>query len=303
MLVISIALNVYLILPDPSHDWSELFMKRSSRDLIIMDNHNIIQVNSSNWSSVHNTSVHHILAVMIVSAPANLDRRNAVRRTWLNGYEKRKYHARFVIGTRNLTDYHIQDLVEENSIHHDIVLLDLDDHYEQLSHKVLAGLIWFDRNIDFSYLLKCDDDSFALLDKMESDLHQRNHSNGLYYWGYFVSHARPFKEGKFAESRWKFCDLYFPYAYGGGYVLSADVVHRIASNAEFLIVYNNEDVSVSAWTISYDMERRHDVRFDTGEWSKGCKNTFLITHKQSIYDLKQKHALYVNSGKICKESI
>ena len=294
MLVISMALNVYLILPEGSRDWTQIFIKRSSRD--VKSN----GVNSSNSSSVHNSTVHYTLAVMIVSAPANQDRRNVLRNTWLNGYEQRKYHVRFVIGTGNLTDYHTQDLIEENSTHHDIILLDLEDHYEQLSHKVLAGLVWFARNIDFSYLLKCDDDSFALLDKIESDLHQRNHTHGL-YWGYFVSNARPFTEGKFAEPEWKFCDHYFPYAFGGGYVLSADVVHRIAHNADALIVYNNEDVSVSAWTISYDIERRHDVRFDTAEVSRGCRNTFLVTHKQSIQDMKQKHAVYVNSGIICKE--
>ena len=244
---------------------------------------------------------HYNLAVMISSAPGYIERRNAVRRTWMKGYSKppRKFFTKFLIGTGNLDTKTIQELEEENSQHHDMVLLhNLEDKYQNLAYKTLAGLVWFDRNVNYSYVLKCDDDTFVTPDRIEDELLKRDHSQGL-YWGYFVGYNTPLKVGKWAELKWKFCDTYFPYAYGGGYVLSADVVHRIAANADAMIVYNNEDVSVGAWTVIYDIERRHDVRFDSS-YTRGCKNDFLTTHQPELKNFVERHQLFSTSGILCR---
>jgi len=235
------------------------------------------------------------LVVAIMSAPGNINRRNIVRDTWLG----RSKHARFIIGTKNLSTTLIQSLENEQTLHNDLLLLeDFEDHYKKLSHKVLATLVWFDSTMSFKYLLKCDDDSFVLLDRMEKALKKRNHTRDL-YWGYFVGNNNPKLTGQWAETNWRFCDLYFPYAYGGGYVLSANIVRHIAKNSDSMIVYSNEDVSVGAWTVVYEMERWHDVRFDTYGKSRGCRNDFIVTHKQSVKEMRQKHKLYKATGKLC----
>ena len=244
---------------------------------------------------------YYMLAVLILTAPGNFHRRDTIRKTWKNGYQKRKFFIRFVIGAQNLKDDIVKQLQNENLVHNDILLLpDTEDYYQNLAHKVLASLIWFDTNVNYSYLFKCDDDTFALLDKIEDELHQRDHSQSL-YWGYFIGNNYPVKTGIWAETDWKFCDTYFPYAFGGGYVLSADIVHRIAVNADKVIVYKNEDVSVGAWTVIYDIERKHDVRFDTGEakLSRGCRNSYLVFHKHSVVQMREKHEQYVKSGVVC----
>ena len=249
------------------------------------------------------TPMKYMLAVLILTAPGNFNRRNIIRNTWKNGYQKRKFFIRFVIGAQNLKDDIVEQLQNENLIHNDILLLPhTEDYYQNLAHKVLASLVWFDANVNYSYLFKCDDDTFALLDKIEDELHQRDHSQGL-YWGYFIGNNYPARTGIWAETNWKFCDTYFPYALGGGYVLSADVVKQIAVNADKMIVYKNEDVSVGAWTVIYDIERKHDVRFDTGEarLSRGCRNRYLVFHKQSEMQMREKHEQYTKSGVMCKE--
>ena len=243
---------------------------------------------------------HYTLAVMISSSPGYSERRDAVRRTWMKGYSKktRKFFTKFVIGIRDLDRETIQKLEKENSKHNDMILFpDLVDNYDSLGHKTLAGLIWFDKNVNYSYLLKCDDDTFVIPDKIEDELLQRDSSQGL-YWGYFAGDNPPFREGKWAEPNWKFCDYYFPYAYGGGYVLSADIVHRVVVNADAMIVYKNEDASVGVWTVIYDIERKHDVRFDSS-LTRGCKNNFLTTHQPELKRFNEKHRLYSTSGKLC----
>ena len=243
---------------------------------------------------------HYTLAVMISSSPGYSERRDAVRRTWIRGYSKqtRKFFTKFVIGTRGLDRETAQKLEIENLKHDDMVLFpDLLDNYNNLGYKTLAGLIWFDKNVNYSYLLKCDDDTFVIPDKIEDELLLRNGSQGL-YWGYFTGENYPLTKGKWAETNWKFCDNYFPYAYGGGYVLSADIVHRIVVNADAMIVYKNEDVSVGAWTVSFHMERKHDVRFDSS-YSRGCKNNFLVTHQPELKHFNEKHHLYNTSRKLC----
>ena len=257
-------------------------------------------VNHSRNNHSH-TLQHYLLATMILSSVGNKDRRDVIRNTWKDGYRNRTHYLKFVIGTQGVGSEDTDKLRKEKAVNEDMLFLpDLVDSYQNLSHKVLKTFVWLDHNLNYSYLLKTDDDSFILLDSIEDDLRKREDPRGL-YWGYFIGNAIPQHEGPWAEDNWIFCDTYFPYAFGGGYILSADVVHRIAVNADGIIVFNNEDVNVGAWTAVFDIERKHDVRFDTEEISRGCKNSFLITHKQSIEDMQAMHNLYITTGKICQK--
>jgi hypothetical protein len=61
------------------------------------------------------------------------------------------------------------------------------------------------------------------------------------------------------------CDLYLPYATGGGYLLGTQLVTYLAENAQLVDRFFNEDVSVGAWLAPLNVTRVHDTRFDT-EW-------------------------------------
>ena len=97
-------------------------------------------------------------------------------------------------------------------------------------------------------------------------------------------------------------DRYIPYALGGGYVLSHDLVSYISSNSELLKLFNNEDVSVGTWLAPLkNVHRKHDVRFDTESISRGCNNKHIVSHKQSVEDLKSKHYMLTTStNRICE---
>lgn len=55
------------------------------------------------------------------------------------------------------------------------------------------------------------------------------------YWGYFSgqSHVNS-NSGKWMESDWFLCDYYLPYALGGGYVISRNIVDFIGKNVDLL---------------------------------------------------------------------
>ena len=89
---------------------------------------------------------------------------------------------------------------------------------------------------------------------------------------------------------------------GGGYVLSHDLVNYISTNSELLKPFNSEDVSVGTWLSPLkNVHRVHDVRFDTEYKSRGCNNKHIVSHKQSVEELKSKHyGLSSSSRKLCE---
>ncbi|XP_078659793.1 beta-1,3-galactosyltransferase 6-like [Branchiostoma floridae x Branchiostoma belcheri] len=238
------------------------------------------------------------LAVLVTTSSNHIEKRDAARETWLT-YGNSSMFKRFVIGTGSADQNEVARLNRENRGQGDLLLLDnVHDSYSTLSSKVLHMLAWLDRNVDFEYVLKVDDDSFARLDVMEKELKQR--SGESLYWGFFHGDAKVPKEGPLEDHDWVLCDRYVPYALGGGYVLSADLVHYIAANVDSLKLYRSEDVTVGAWLGPLSIKREHDVRFDTMNHSRGCSNQYLVTHKQSEDEMRKKHQHLQKTGRLCE---
>jgi galactosylxylosylprotein 3-beta-galactosyltransferase len=84
-------------------------------------------------------------------------------------------------------------------------------------------------------------------------------------------------------------------------VLSSDLVSFLALNAKSWRHFTSEDISVGAWLGAVEAERKHDRRFDTEHRSRGCSNSYLVTHKQSP---EQVSALWRNlreQGAMCEQ--
>ena len=249
----------------------------------------------------HTKSRHYLLVVLILSSLEGRRRRDSIRQTWMKGYKEKELGVlvQFAIGIKDLLTSDMEALSSEQTTHGDLLLLsDLQESYFSLTKKVLLSFKTVDANINFSYLLKCDDDTFVILDTILKELAQRT-SKQSYYWGFFDGRAHVKRKGKWTEKKWFLCDRYLPYALGGGYILSHDLVKRIVSNSDSLILYNSEDVSVGAWLSPYEAERRHDVRFNTEFVSRGCRNQYVVSHKQSIKDMISKQGLLEEKGKQC----
>lgn len=294
-----------------------------------------------------------LLVIVILSAPKNIDQRNAIRQTWLNlvpkvdetadnlGADSLQFDQHgflqqqtiiqqsssmdsfktrmtkaiykplkkdlnlnilhyFAIGTENLPLAESNRLVKEHAKHHDLLLLnDLSDSYENLTLKLLKTIEAVANIESFEYLLKADDDTYVKLDYLLEDLHafdksmKRKQTSGAntpkpeLYWGYFNGRATVKIRGQWKELNFNLCERYLPYALGGGYVISKNLVHYIAQNSRSLSRYVSEDISMGIWLSSFrNVYRKHDTRFDTAYMPRKCQNYHIVLHKRTTVDMR-----------------
>ena len=247
------------------------------------------------------------LIVVIFSSSSNDDRRHAIRETWLRLSAKRKIRHYFIVGTLDLNESELNSLYSEQRLYNDMVLFPhLRDTYSSLSLKLLLTLKWFSNKMSFNYLVKVDDDSFLRIDQLFDELLDRTIAKTdtkPLYMGYFDGRAHVKRSGQWSEPNWLLCDRYLPYALGGGYVVSQELVRFIAKNAPLLQLFRSEDVSLGVWLSPFNINRIHDIRFDTEYMSRGCLNRHIITHKQSADNMKTLFKNLQTFGKLCKNEI
>ncbi|XP_046326793.1 beta-1,3-galactosyltransferase 6-like isoform X1 [Haliotis rufescens] len=241
------------------------------------------------------------LVILILTGPENAERRHAMRETWLLDLPK-DVAVFFVIGTKQLSKDIEDRLMRENMLRKDLLLLkNHEESYLGLSNKLLTSLEWIHEHVDFKFLLKVDDDSFVRLDALLKELKFKDEEK--LYWGFFDGRAHVKQRGKWKEQEWVLCDRYLPYALGGGYVVSSDLVHYVASNANYLKTFISEDVSLGVWLAPVNVNRLHDPRFDTEYRSRGCRNIYLVTHKKSILQMRDLHQTLQTTGHLCRAEL
>nr|CAH7719209.1 unnamed protein product [Callosobruchus chinensis] len=246
----------------------------------------------------------------------------------------------FVIGNFGLKPDEKKHMTDEQKVHKDLLILPIQDNYKNLTYKVKQTFQWlsdqYDYGVNFKYVLKCDEDSFVHLKSFVDELieierlylspsnlqtvfkaledndgktistniqvNNKNSQKQLdLYWGYFSGNARIFTKGKWKETDWIFSDKYLPYAVGGGYLLSKNLVIYIGKNADNLRTFNAEDVSVGFWLAPVDnILRIHDTRFDTAWRSRGCQNHHLVVHDVSTHEMMELYKNLEEIDQLCK---
>lgn len=251
----------------------------------------------------------YLLLVLIHSSPTALEMRNAIRETWLKDNQKQeRFAGRFVIGLAELTPADLALLSCENIKHADILFLpDIVEPTKardfSSSEKLLESFIWATaENADFRYIFKCTDSTFALLREIMTELEARKDGSDDYLWGFFSGGTQATKEGRLGENNWNLCTHYLPYPEGGGYVISRELVSILHTLNEDLEHYIHDDIALGVWFSPFNgIERRHDVRFNTGYYSRGCNNVYLVTHKESASSMLRKHSSQTRTGVLCEK--
>lgn len=239
------------------------------------------------------------LVILLLSSPKNFDQRDVVRTTWLNN-DLANVKSYFVVGTKDLHSEEVSKLNEENRLNQDLLLLShVQDSYRSLTEKLVESLKWIDAKVKFSFLFKGDDDSFVRIELLLRELQNRTPEGT--YLGFFDGRARVKRTGQWAEPNWILCDRYLPHARGGGYILSTDLVHYIATNAALLQRFSSEDISVGAWLGPLNIHRIHDPRFDTEYVSRGCSNSYIVTHKQDAEMMRAKRRSLEVNRTLCEK--
>ena len=206
--------------------------------LIIICVHYLSSVRCASNNKIKSTNLKlkYRLIVLILSSPDHLAQRDTIRKTWLSEkYSDVKYL--FALGTLDIHPDQRVTLQSEKQKFNDLLLLPkLQDSYATLTKKILHAFLHLYEEYDFNFLLKCDHDSFALLNRIliELDRWESKDTKKHLYWGFFNGRAQVKRSGPWRETDWILCDYYLPYALGGGYVLSYKLVEFIAKNADVL---------------------------------------------------------------------
>ena len=86
------------------------------------------------------------------------------------------------MGVNGLDDSQINKLHKENKTHGDIVFLDnFTEGIWALTNKTIALMKWATENVEFAYLMKCDDDTFVYVKNAVMELKRRPTTKRLYY--------------------------------------------------------------------------------------------------------------------------
>jgi len=223
------------------------------------------------------TSEVYTLLIVIPSSPKRVDKRHLIRETWYKKYQNSSLvTVRFVVGLLNLTNQVKSDLYAEQEKFHDLVLMeDLLDSYKNLTRKTLYTFIWAAYNVNFLYLFKCDDDTYPQLERLLFELLERESTHRL-YWGFFLQNAPVRRTGKWRDREWSLGKHYVKFAIGGAYIISSDLIDLVVNNAPYLQLFTNEDVAVGLWLASFDIERKHDLRFCRFFHAQGCTEDSMM---------------------------
>ncbi len=293
----------------PARAEDPALVQRRSERRHVLEHHNRGACNETHLESPPVVGGPRRLLVLIHSTPRAVEMRDAIRGTWLrDNHKQRDFVARFVVGVANLRPGDLSLVACENMEHGDMLLL---PNYEEpsksrggssSSEKLLQSFIWAQENTDFDYIFKCTDSTFAVMEKILAELRQREaKKKGDYLWGFFAGGIQASKTGRLGEENWYLCTHYLPYPEGGGYIISKDLVSLLTSVGDDLEHYLHDDIALGVWLSPFSgIERRHDVRFNTGFYSRGCSNQYIVTHRESMHNMRVRSIL-LKKGILCEE--
>ena len=194
----------------------------------------------------------------------------------------------------------MEELKKESLEYNDLMLMtNVTDSKETLTRRTFESFSEVVTKFKFQYALKCDDDSIADVQRIATELFERKRRDRL-YWGYFSGAKFLMSFGPYTETRWYICEKYTPIAAGGGYIVSRDVAELLAKNKDVVTWYIAEDATVSAVLSPYNIERKHDTRFNTPGWpSRGCKKPYLMSHQIDDEHMSLLYESLTTEGSLC----
>ena len=252
----------------------------------------------------------YLLLLLIDSSPRATELRNAIRETWLSDHtEQDNYVFKFIIGTASLKPGDMQKLACENQQYGDLLLLpNIDDPIKSQdwspSKKVLWAFVWALDTVNFAYIFKTNDATFVVLDPIvkELELREKDPPGSDLLWGFFAGGVQATKEGRLAEKNWFLCTHYLPFPQGGGYIISHNLVSMLGALSDDLQHYAHDDIALGVWLSPFNgIDKKHDVRFNTGYSSRGCNNAYLVNSRESPRSMLQRNSYFQKTGLMCEE--
>ncbi|XP_060593348.1 beta-1,3-galactosyltransferase 1-like [Ruditapes philippinarum] len=132
-------------------------------------------INNENICKTVSTTQTIDLIIMILTSHQNLDRRNAIRETWLSLSKKNTANVRYVFLLGEIGDKALRyRVLKENEIYQDIIKEDFTDSYTNLTYKTVMGYKWVVSHCSVAkYVMKTDDDMYINVWNILSLVHSK----------------------------------------------------------------------------------------------------------------------------------
>lgn len=187
------------------------------------------------------------LLIVIPSAVTNFEQRNVIRKTWGNVTQVRpNVVVRFIVGSA--VESSIQELVlTENRIHHDVIMEELPEIYENLTQKSVGMLQWIISYCSRArYILKIDDDMFLNLSRLLDFLSEHAQTNSIVGCKYEHAKPRRYPFLKWCVSLEQYSETEYPvYISGPAYVISGDILFKLYQATKEVPQFVFEDVYIT----------------------------------------------------------
>ncbi|XP_014666173.1 PREDICTED: beta-1,3-galactosyltransferase 5-like [Priapulus caudatus] len=189
------------------------------------------------------------VVVVVFSVAQNVQRRLAIRRTWAapSRMTQAGVCVVFLVGK---TDAASDDatLTHEAATHGDVVRVDVDEGYYNITHKAVLMLRWATHNCSGAlYVMKTDDDSYVNVRRLSSELRAHPADRPLLL-GHLLARGRPNREpgSKFYMPYSMYAPEETPeFLSGSGYVMSMGVARALYAQAQLRPLVWFEDVYVT----------------------------------------------------------
>lgn len=212
-----------------------------------------IKAHVRNWTFPINSfdcsTVKQVL-VIVPSAVANWEARQAVRKTWGEKSKLHKMQSRviFLVGLTHNTTV-TESLIIETNIYGDVVQVDIMDSYHNLSLKSIGMLKWLHSYCPQpKYIAKIDEDNVINFSNILNHLEKLSESNEKFFTGDVRRFGEPHTEGKWMDPIYPYIyqRTYFPtYVGGPGYIFTNNFLEEWLTNCEKKPFHHLEDVFVT----------------------------------------------------------
>lgn len=254
------------------------------------------------WSSATPSAIHIFAGVL--SAPQNVQHRQALRRTW--GSDSR-IQLMFVL-SRPTDARQVMLLHEESKQHDDFVVVGQSASYRDITWQTLDVFRLGARHKTATHILKCDDDSYVNVDLLIARLSALPHSQLVL--GHMLPPYKPIRQRNHlwhtTPEQWPHGKAGPRYPMGAGYVATTDITGLIAVGLPFVNgtkMFVWEDVAFGMWVdymqtdLGMNITMHHDasILYRPGRCvqpsGKGCDlSEATIVHKVGPRAMDQLHA-------------
>ncbi|KAJ7387515.1 hypothetical protein OS493_000846 [Desmophyllum pertusum] len=204
------------------------------------------------------------LLILVSSAPANLQRRNIIRKTWaFESAFKPRWTTVFLVAQSRI-QAESNSLAKEDEVYGDLVRADYYDHYWNQTLKIQMGFEWATRHCKFSFLLKVDDDVFVNPERVLSFLNEPSTPKEKLYAGEHRINPRALRDGKWKVTIEEYSETHYPdFCPGLGFVLSHDVVVSFVKAFDFVPYFRLDDVYVGMLANKTGIKIMHNAGFES----------------------------------------